>query len=844
MKIRRKTFFYVIMTGFVATFLGCGVYVFIPIFLENILIPRLAVSIGFINSTVEVRKLGLTRLDMASLRWGTPNNPFLLLDSVRVDYSLPGLLKRHIKKIIISGIEIRAEYKDGGIVIPGGEFKNIFENPAETKQKCPDDPWLPGLPVSFEEFEIHNATMILTSGKSVVRIPFSVKAIPVAEDENDTPSGYAIHMGLNFDFGDARTAVNLASQINIDTTVNFQTDEISARLAFSDMNIAYDGYQIQNSPGHTPLTIELRKKRDVLHVNFSRFCIATPLPIEISMDRAADFRIRFTQDGIDAQGMIHVNFQKELPDSASVMGLTFSETESIPIRFRGQKQGNNWQFSLNTLRLKKPLTFRRQTETIRLHPKHLSIRGRGTGSQGNMRFALKMSDIVYDSDNVHAICANMTVYGNSAIKSSRSIPIKTFLKFTDATFKSGGFSAEKIDAKIPFQWPCLSLEKELSKPKNKENRCFTIDKLKYYDMNIGTIASTPYQDGLGIRFTGQYADLLPDFRLDFSGRAGISDTGTFVTNIDFQASEPDKAIKIDLGKFSSQLIDTSFEGNIGMNGSCQVTGSIVTGNAVLSTHNAKIEIPGKKMALEGLDLNLHLQDLYQFRSDPDQVLKFKRFAWGDIEVNEGEVSFQIESLSSFFLKKSNFSWCGGHVYTHGLQIKSGKREIDITCYCDRLKLATLLQQFNAASAEGEGAVNGRIPISYQDGKIKILDGFLYSTPGEGGTIRFHTDTLLPGASGVQQSIQMQVAQEALKNFTYDWARLSLRSKDENLIIRMQMNGRPAGPLPFGFNKKAGLVKIEQPRAYFQGILFHINFKLPLDKMLYYGSGFSGLMQNK
>ena len=91
---------------------------------------------------------------------------------------------------------------------------------------------------------------------------------------------------------------------------------------------------------------------------------------------------------------------------------------------------------------------------------------------------------------------------------------------------------------------------------------------------------------------------------------------------------------------------------------------------------------------------------------------------------------------------------------------------------------------------------------------------------------------------------MQIAEEALKNFKYDWAKLSLLSEGDDLMIRMQMDGRPADLLPFGFSKEMGLVKIEQPRAHFQGIRFNINFKLPLDKMISCGSGLSGLMQNK
>lgn len=417
------------------------------------------------------------------------------------------------------------------------------------------------------------------------------------------------------------------------------------------------------------------------------------------------------------------------------------------------------------------------------------------------------------------------------------------MKLTDAEFKTGSLYAGKIHAKIPFQWPYPSLEMEKIEYRNEEKRYCTIDKLKYYDMDVGSISSVPYQDGIGIRFTGQYKDLVPDFRIDFSGRAGMNNEGNFVSKVDFKASEYERVIKIDLGKFSPQLTGMFFEGNLDINGNCKLIGSTITSSALITMHNSKIEVPEKKMVLEGIDLDLDIQDLYNFHSAPDQVLKFKRFAWGDIEMNEGEAEFQIESSSSFFLKKSSFSWCGGHVYTDGLHVKSGKRELDIICYCDRLKLATILKQFKAASADGEGAVNGRIPVSYKGKKIEILDGFLYSTPGEGGTISFRTDTLIPGASGVQQSIQMQIAQEALKNFNYDWTKLSLQSQGDDLVILMQMDGRPADLLPFGFKKDSGLYKTEgQPKAHFQGIRFNINFRLPLDKMLYYGAGISELLQ--
>ena len=717
MRLNRKVVFCSILVAFIIFSLLCGIYFSIPFFLEKKLLPHIAEAVGFTNSTCEVRKFSLTRLDLASLQWGESENPFLSFDSVRFDYSLTGLFKKHVNKIIISGVEIRVEYKDGRFVVPGVDFEKIFKSPAETKPENPNDSQQQLLPISFGEFEVRNATIILKSGDTNFRIPFGIKARPFPITETDTPSSYDLQLWLCPNLTNPLPALKVASRIDIHSTLNFKTHDVSMRLNLSGMNIEYHGYQLQNSPGNMPLTIEVTKKQDVIHVNFSRFCIISPFPIEIYMDRNTDCHLRFSQEGMDIHGKIYVNFNKELLNKSSDFGLKLVNSEALPLRFKGKKRGNNWHFCLNSSRANKPLQFRGQTETFGFYPEIFSIRGKGTASRGNANFSMKMSDITYDSDSVHMGSPNFRIYGNSSIHSSHYPIIKAFMKLTDAEFKTGSLYAGKIDAKIPFQWPYPSLEMEKIEYRNEEKRYCTIDKLKYYDMDIGMISSVPYQDGIGICFTGQYKDLVPNFRIDFSGRAGMSNEGNFVSKVDFKASEYERFIKIDLGKFSPQLTGMFFEGNLDINGNCKLIGSTITSSALITMHNSKIEVPGKKMALEGIDLDLDMQDLYNFHSAPDQVLKFKRFAWGDIEMNEGEAEFQIESSSSFFLKKSSFSWCGGHIYTHGLHVKSGKRELDIICYCDRLKLATILKQFKAANADGEGAVNGRIPVSYKGVKI-------------------------------------------------------------------------------------------------------------------------------
>lgn len=837
-----KIVFRFILILFIIFFLLCGIYFCVPYFLEKKMLPNLAKSFGFVNFTCDVRKFSLTRLDLSSLQWGESENLSLSFDSVRFDYSLFGLLKKHVNKIIISGVEIRSEYKDGTIRIPGIDFNKLLQSPSNTKQKKQASSQRQTLPISFGEFALRNATIILKSGDENFRIPFSIKAKPFVIQGKEADSGYEVQLRLYPNLINLLPGVKIASQIDMDARYDFKTNDLGIKLNLTDMNVEYNGLQVQNSPGNVPLTIEVTKKQDDIHMKFTSFCIMSPFPIELSMRQSTDCYLHISPEQMDMQGKIYVNINKELTNSNSRFWLKVADSESLPFTFKGKKRGSQWYFSLNSTGSSTPLQFDGPTGKLCLHPKIFSIYGKGKDSNGSTRFAMKMSHIKYDSGNMCINIPNLWIFGNSSIDSAQFSTIKAFAKVTDTEYRTGNLYAGKIHAKIPFKWPYPSMELDKIKFLNEQKRYFNIGEIKYSDIDVGRISATPYQDGFNLFFAGQHMDLLPDFHFNFLGKTGMSNEDNFVSRLDFTTSEPGKAIKIDLGKFSPLLTGMFFEGELGINGNCKSTGGTTASSAFITIHNSRVDVPERNMALAGIDLGLDIKDLLNFQSAPDQVLKFKQFAWGDIEMNEGEVEFQIEP-SSFFLKKSSFSWCGGHVYTHGLHVKSGRREFDIICYCDRLKLATILKQFKAASAEGEGAVNGRIPISYKDGRIKVHDGFLYSTPGEGGTINFRTDTFAPGALDVQQNIQMQIAQEALKNFKYDWAKLSLHSQDDDLFVRMVMDGRPAGLLPFGFKKDRGLYKTEgRSKANFQKIRFNINFRLPLDKMLYYGSGISELLQ--
>jgi hypothetical protein len=211
---------------------------------------------------------------------------------------------------------------------------------------------------------------------------------------------------------------------------------------------------------------------------------------------------------------------------------------------------------------------------------------------------------------------------------------------------------------------------------------------------------------------------------------------------------------------------------------------------------------------------------------------------GGLVLDQSSIDFKVEADDTIFVEKGRLAWCGGIVDTGSLRITAGKTDYALNLYCQRLGLSAILEQLGSVNARGTGTVNGRIPISYIAGKLRIDDGFLFSTPGEGGLIQLTgTDMLTQGIPpDTPQFAQVDLAREALKDYTYDWAKLGLSSEGETFVLRLQFNGKPARPLPFVYKKEiGGFMRVEAggPGSHFQGIALDVNLRLPLNQLLQY-----------
>ena len=467
----------------------------------------------------------------------------------------------------------------------------------------------------------------------------------------------------------------------------------------------------------------------------------------------------------------------------------------------------------------------------------LTLRGTAQtaeGADGVLRasFDLRAPKTAIKLEGAEIKISDMSISGKLNRNVNRLIALEGVMQISGA----GGFFSDlnarfsKGRGKIPFKWPAAGKGAKGS---------VSIASLKFKDLNLGGLKCYIRQTSTGVEFEGRHqSTLLPRMKLAFNGESRIFKPGPVGTRIHVDLSRPGGAPDIVLEKFLPEAAGMRLNGKFQLKGDLTINSGGFSGNVRTDFLNGKLLMDKNKLAFEGLRMSLNFSELPKIRSDPSQQVHFTKISLGDIVVENGKIDFQIESARSFLIEKMSFIWCDGKVETQSIRLTSGVEDYRLTLYCDRLNLAKVLEQFGAAQAEGRGSVSGRIPLHYAKNKIRFDDGFLYSTPGEGGKIYLSgADILTAGIPpDTPQFIQMELAAEALKDYDYSWAKLNITSEGEELYLQMQMDGKPAKTLPFVYRKDiGGFVKVEagSKGSKFQGIRLDVNFRLPLNKLLQY-----------
>ncbi|MBW2467635.1 MAG: YdbH domain-containing protein, partial [Deltaproteobacteria bacterium] len=373
----------------------------------------------------------------------------------------------------------------------------------------------------------------------------------------------------------------------------------------------------------------------------------------------------------------------------------------------------------------------------------------------NGDFIITIPEIEFKKETV-AVSAAVSLAGKmfQSLRNRESLQLEGELSVNKAKGEEqgSGISFDSFTGTLPWQWPHAEEE--------KRGR-LEITGIRWRDNELGSFEAEIQLRKSSYELEGGFNHTLPGGLLTkITGHAGIADPGLRARIAVYMATAPFATLH--LGDFASSMSGSFLSGDLGLDGELELAVNSLNGYMNILLQNGRFEFPEKNLNIENIHLKFALPSLPDLRSAPAQKVNFDRITMGDLSLNKGKVVWRLESPDSIFIEEGAVDWVGGRMFANAVRISPNINEYIVTIFCDRLILSEILTQFGISGAEGEGTVSGRIPLHISKGSIRFEDGFLYSSPGKGGSVKVAAFELLSAGipKNTPQFAQVDFAAEA------------------------------------------------------------------------------------
>ncbi len=867
---------------------------FVPGYVETKVIPSIIKDAGLEISYLKVRNIGLSGAEISDIKIGPANDEDLAIDSIRLDYTISGLLARKVERIALSGITVNLEYKNNQISIKGLDGLTASQEPDEKSDSNNSKPF------TVNKISVTNSVLSLNVDEKNLRVPFDLTTTAFDQFQLPKKFGLEIFPGDNkvkiegniVDNKDIKlkltshalslksfedlineiVPLDIKGRADIELSAILSQEpisltDISASCRLKQTMIAYPGIEVKNSvnlnSSEEPINIQVESK-DLKHWEYSvsqTLLDTKPVPVELKFSGTADLSDDIQRGDIKAVTRIMVGSDPpEIKWDITAGREINSDNYKITINGKQDISGNkanpiktyldDMLFTVSSPEVNIQAEYNKGTisGSYLLNAKNIE------SAYNEMRFSIPMvsikGDVKQSEDHSEKYVSTFLMTGKDiackGLDITMNIPdyrIDGAMRYdtekvisTDAlfSFKNGMLSMsgnslkiKNISADVPLYWPPYE--------SSRKGRLY-IDKITYENYLLGPVDINILQKDGNIPFSGTITfPALPDMTINISGNSTIEpmlEQGNI--RIDIPSYSPES--RIDLGKFLPALKGFYYKGNLKSIADINFSNSDLRSELNFNVDNSTIENSENDLSLENVSLNLKLEDLISMKSPFGQKLKIARIAFGDIQAEDFILDFKIDGPSLIFIEKGSFKWCGGHINIQSFRINPEKEEYDLILFCDRLKVSEILAQLGVANASGGGTVNGKLPIKISNNKVSFEDGFLYSTPGGGGKINITETDILTAALDPNSAeyAQMDIAREALKAFEYSWVKMSFETEKDELLLKLQFDGKPENRLPFKYSEGAGkFIRVEDimQGSDFEGISLDVNFRVPIDRVL-------------
>lgn len=799
--------------------------------------------LGFLNTHIsKIRVFKSISIDSVDIDYDIKNLSSLL------DIKSGGNIDFKVEKVTISGLNIQATLDEHRqIKIKGLKFPEKSKNQSKKNHL----PFLQYLP---EKIVLKNSQIILHSQNDKLDddffMPFDLMSIISADD------GQIVVRAKAYPFGETVDCL-----VTCDMNLGIKSIQIQGKsfdLGHFDQFVSKQTDMLQLK-GEFDFKFESSSPKKRWNVNVSKITLVKPVEVEIK-DIKTDLLVSSSK--IDAKGSMNI-YSTLMPEIGLKYGMILDlknsnhfdlklETKKIPefdipyksnfatvknpkltARFQGVSEKTKGKIVLTL----KNTNIKNKKENIVFNDlKFISNIAAGLNKNGSKifsKFTLDANNINFHSSSVNSSFPDANISGEFFWGSNNSPSCSMTLKADKGKIATSKFKTKAlgIDIEVPVSYPA---------PVKKRYGKYSISSIlydnKYSFSSKGKIRQTNLKE---FNINGNInLKQLPDIKTQFNSIIGFKKDPE--VSLEFQTNSF-KFSESDLKKLTLTKIPAAeFEVTALVKGSADYINHNLKSSMRVALNDGKFFLPDNDLTGDGISSIIEFNDLLSFQTVPGQVLTINSIEKNRIKINDVKMRFSMEQRKSFLVENIKFRWCNGLVSTESIRFPQKNDEYSITLYCDRLELTQLLKQMGVFDAEGMGTLNGRIPVVYTNGNISFDNGFLFSTPGTGGTIMIeNSDRITTGIPmDSPQFSQLDLAQEALKDFKYKWAKLKFHTQDDTLFVNMELDGEPSKILPFEYSKEfGGFIRMDasSPGSHFQGIKLDVNLKLPFNEVINSGN---------
>ncbi len=838
--------------------LGLSVlYAGLPFFAQRFIEKRYHQVLTEHNAAFAIQHVGFTRTLLSDLRFGND----IFADLVQLTYDPQGLDLPVAKELVISGLQITAKYHDNRLSIDGVsehvagmDAKNSPAGKKRARKKVSD--WMSLLP---ERFVFQNAAMVVTVKGKPVRIPWDMEILLEKAQKTALcsatmyPFGQTVSLATRVDFdGNIQSCKLEALSFALNHLTRFLPEHLAPMLSgapdlvieqvsHNNWQVALSGLYPENTRGFGMDRIHARILKDHSQVIvLGEFGLTHPLLSDLKFSSRT---LLETAPADDGNARFEVTCESQPTDLLVLADENLTadmEQPLITLALQGNKQAVEGTMSVRSAQI----LVRREKNLFSLGQASIQSDIVGDLAAGTLTLDLQsqLSKIHGKNDTYAVDFRRMDTAGRVFWDYKKKGP-GSFTADLAAELLQGSVSAPAMGIAARG----ISVSLPVTFPEAKGSGRFAVQELVYDDrLHLDAAGSIRRTGPAAVDFDGivQVPDAA-DLSIAFTGNAGLA---------------PDPHVKVDAVSERFRFSPFRFENllpaaawsadydfDVTAKGSFLWNNNQATTGAELVIHEGTLTLPDMDMTAAGIKGTLAIKDLVNPASFPGQVLTIDEIKAGDFAFTDAHIRFTLEEDQHLLVENIRVKWCSGVVSTESVRFPSSDGSVSVTVYCDRIQLNQLLEQLGGLHSRGKGTLNGRIPVRFKDGDISFDNGFLFSTPGQGGRIIINNPKKLLAGIPVDSPrfVQLDLAAEALKDFEYTWAKLTFNTDKDTLAVNMELDGKPGRPLPFVYKKDLGSfvrVDAKSPGSHFQGIKLDVNLYLPFNQVMQFGKKIQKLIK--